>query len=602
MKFFSTFAASFLAVIIGILVGIPLVLLFFAGIAAAFGGSGDEVVVQPNSILKIQLKESIVENYSEAPFSFDFGQFSPLPIGGSPNNIGLYQIVENIEKAKNDESISGIYINLQGFVNARWATLRTIRKALLDFKESEKFIYAYSETYGEQAYYLASAADTIAMPPSGMMEFNGFSSTPMFYKGLFDKIDVEPKIFRVGTFKSAVEPYLGKKMSEANRAQTTKYLTDLWSVFADDISISRGLQRPEVDRITETFAFGDGKAAHKAGLINLVAYEDQMLRMLKRDSGQDEADPIEFVTFNKYFSAPKTTPRSGDRNKKIAVIFAEGEMYGGKSSDGTMGSETIVKELRKAREDDKIKAVVLRVNSPGGSVIAADVIYDEIQLTRKEKPVIASMGDLAASGGYYISAPCDRIFASENTLTGSIGVFMVLWNTQQMFNNQLGITFDEVETHPYANLGNPNYPMSEAEEKLLQKTTNETYQEFLEIVREGRGFSSTEEVDKIAQGRVWSGAEAKKIGLIDEFGGLDQAVVYAAEKAELGDDYRLELLPKTKDPFDALLEDLMKSMGPDFALAADHPLYPEWKRLEEIKKRIPRNGMNMLMPYLEEIK
>ncbi|MEZ4774684.1 MAG: signal peptide peptidase SppA [Bacteroidia bacterium] len=597
MNFIKNIFASFLGVMLAFLIGIPILFLIIGGIAAAIGGSGDQVVVKANTVLKLDLSGEFVENAAADPLEFDFSEFIPFA-GVSNTKTGLFQVIESIQKAKEDEKIRGIYLTLPAGLQANWASLKSVRDALIDFKTSGKFIYAYSEIYAENSYYLASTADKLYMPATGMLEFNGFAALPMFYTGLFEKIDLKPEIFRVGTFKSAVEPYFLKEMSEANRLQTQKYMDDLWQVFAEDVAISRSTTVEKINATASDFIFGDGEDALKAGLIDEVAYEQKVLDELRTELGLDEGKAITFLSLKKYMRAPSSKDKYS--STKIAVVFAEGGIQSGKSSDGTMGSETIVEALRKVRKDKNVKAVVFRVNSRGGSAMASDVIADEIRLLSKEKPVVASMGDFAASGGYYISAPCDKIYAQANTITGSIGIFGVLFNTKELFNKNLGITFDEVETHPHANFGNPNFPMPEMERQLMQKYVEKGYGTFLKVVQEGRGFADSLSVDKIAQGRVWSGTEAKKINLVDEIGGLDQAIKAAAELAELGTDYRLERLPKAQSPF----EEIMAGMAESSASYIDqkNPLYEELETIRTIKKDIPQSGLYTLMPFQLEVR
>jgi protease IV len=482
---------------------------------------------------------------------------------------------------------------MNGVMNGGWATLKTMRDELLEFKKSKKFIYAYSELYTEKTYYLATTADKIYMPNSGMMELNGLASMPMFYTGMFEKLDITPKIFRVGTFKSAVEPYFLKEMSEANKLQAQEYLGDIWNVFAEDVAAARKISKDDLDNITTNFVFGDGAQALANKLIDEVAYEDIVRAKLLELSGLSKDEKIRLVSLKKYMKTLNTDNK--DSKNKIAVVFAEGEIQSGKSGDGTMGSETIVAALRKAREDENIKAVVLRVNSPGGSALASDIITREIELTRNVKPVIASMGDVAASGGYYISAKCDQIFADKNTITGSIGIFGLMFNSQKFFNNKLGITFDEVKTHENADFMNPNYTAPEFQDNLMQKYVERGYGNFLKVVKEGRNFPDSLSVDKIAQGRVWSGADAKDIKLIDEYGNLYAAIQRAAEKANLDKkDFKIKLFPESKSRFEDLLNKTTEMMMKQ--AKSQEPLQEEMEILRTIKRKTPKSGVYMLMP------
>lgn len=597
MNFIKNIFASFLGVILAFLIGIPFLFLIIGGIAAAIGGSGDKVVVKANTVLKLDLSGEFVENAAADPLEFDFSEFLPFA-GVSTTKTGLFQVIESIQKAKDDENIRGIYLTLPPAVQANWASLKSVRDALVDFKTSGKFVYAYAEIYAENSYYLASTANKLYLPPNGMIEFNGFAALPMFYTGLFEKIDLKPEIFRVGTFKSAVEPYFLKEMSEASRLQTQKYMDDLWQVFAEDVAVSRSTTVEKINATASEFIFGDGAQALKSGLIDEVAYEQMVLDEMRTELGLEEDKAIEFLSLKKYMRVPAS--KGNFTSSKIAIVFAEGDIQSGKSSDGAMGSETIIEALRKVKKDKNVKAVVFRVNSRGGSALASDMIAEEVRLLSKEKPVVASMGGYAASGGYYISAPCDKIYAQANTITGSIGIFGVLFNTKDLFNKNLGLTFDEVETHPHANFANPNFPMSEVERQFMQKYVEKGYGTFLNVVKEGRGFSDSLSVDKIAQGRVWSGMEAQKINLVDKIGDLNQAIAAAAEMAELGTDYRLERLPKAQSPFEEIMGGMLETS--DSYIDQKNPLSEEMETLRMIKKSIPQSGLYTLMPFQLEIR
>lgn len=589
LNFFKVFLASLLAFVVAGGLLLVLGIVSIAGIVASSGNS-DKVAIEENSILQLRLNGSMVENAKSDDFDFE------IPIAGfdmDNDKLGLYQFVEAIRAAAKDDNIKGIYLNMNGVMNGGWATLKTMRDELLEFKKSKKFIYAYSELYTEKTYYLATTADKIYMPNSGMMELNGFASQPMFYTGLFEKLEISPKIFRVGTFKSAVEPYFLKEMSEPNKLQAQEYLADIWNVFAEDVSAARKMSKDELNTITTNFVFGDGAQALANKLIDEVAYEDVVREKLRELSGLNKDDKIRLVSLKKYMKTYNA--EESDSKNKIAVVFAEGEIQSGRSNDGTMGSETIVAALRKAREDENIKAVVLRVNSPGGSALASDIITREIELTRNVKPVIASMGDVAASGGYYISAKCDQIFAEKNTITGSIGIFGLLFNSQKFFNNKLGITFDEVKTHENADFMNPNYTAPEFQDNLMQKYVERGYGNFLKVVKEGRNFPDSLSVDKIAQGRVWSGLDAKDIKLIDEYGNLYAAIQRAAEKANLDKkDFKIKLLPESKSRLEGLFSKTTDAMLKE--AKAQDPLQEEMEILRTIKRKTPKSGVYMLMP------
>lgn len=593
MKFFKVFFASFLAVITAVIIGLPILFMIIGGIFASIGNSNEPVSVAPGTVLKMQLKGAIVENAQPEPFDFDFDRY--LPVSGlapSTSNLGLFQILESIEQAKNDPNVKGIYLNTNMGVSAGWASLQAIRTALLDFKAAGKFIYSYSEIYSETSYYLASVADKVYLPPEGMMELNGFGTSRMYYAGMFKKFDIKPQVFKVGTFKSAVEPYLREDMSDSARYQTEEFLGDLWQVFASEVATSRGTNAEKINMLAETFILGKGEKALKAGLIDEIAFDHEVEDAIKAELGIEPDEKAKFLSFKKYLKVPGKLTAS--RNK-IAVVFADGTIQSGKSAEGVVGSASVVKALRKAREDNSVKAVVLRINSPGGSALASDMMAKEVSLTSEVKPIIASMGDVAASGGYYIAAQADRIFAQENTITGSIGIFGLFFNTDKLLGNNLGLTFDEVETHSSANLGDPNFPLSPAEQAFLQNNVEQGYSRFIEIVRSGRDFADSASVDKIAQGRVWSGMDAKEINLIDEFGNLQDAIAFAAEQAGIQDDYRIRRSPELKTPIEEMMAEMLKAHTA--IVSPDHPLYSEYKRLLELKRAIPGSGTYMMLPY-----
>jgi protease-4 len=596
MQFFKIFFANLLAILIALMVGVPLLLIVGFGILASAGSRQSEVRVAEGSILHLRLDQPIAEHAEEDPFRFDLPTSSPLGVFAASSSLGLYELSEAIGQAQRDERIQGIYLQMPGTVQAGWASLSTLRERLLDFQSSGKFIYAYSELYDERSYYLASVADSLYLPPVGYLEFNGLASNPVFFTGLFEKLEVEPKIFRVGSFKSAVEPFFRKSMSDSSRLQTERYLSGLWSVFAEEVALARGLSRARVDELARTLVLADGRQALAAGLADRCAFEDEVLRQLALASGKLADEKPSLLSYGKY-------RRAGGKNKpqganKIRVIIAEGDITGGKSGSGSAGSETLVAELRKAREDAKVKAVVLRINSPGGSALASDLIAREVALCSQAKPLAASMGDLAASGGYYIAAPSRRIFARKNTLTGSIGIFGLLFNTQQLFSSKLGITFDQVETHPSANVGNPNFPMSPAEEALLQRNVERGYGDFVRVVQQGRGFADSLAVDRVAQGRVWSGEDALGLRLVDEWGGLDAAIAWAAREAGVENDYRVELRPRSTSPFERLLENMQEqARRQQLGL-----LYEDWKAWEALRRQLPASGLYALMPPQGEIR
>ncbi|MBC7418516.1 MAG: signal peptide peptidase SppA, partial [Pedobacter sp.] len=433
-EFFKFMFASILGFFISIvLVGV--VIFAIAAVALSSMDSDKKVDVGKNSVLYLNLDQAITERTPKNPFD-------GLPIlgGEGKGGIGLGDFIKAVERAKTDDNVKCIYLNVSS-PNAGMATLREVRNALIDFKKSGKKILAYSEVYSQGAYYLASVADKVYLNPEGDLEFKGFNSQLTFFKGTLEKLGIEAQIIRVGNYKSAVEPFILDKMSDYNRKQVTAYLNGLYNTFLGDISASRNVQRDSLYNIADKFKIRAPQDAVNYKLVDGLAYKDQVLEELKKLSGRTKKESIKTVTINDY---AKNNSSKGSDKDKVAVIYANGDIVGGEGSDEQIGSERISRAIRKARLDDDIKAVVLRVNSPGGSALASDVIWREIVLTKKEKPVIASFGDVAASGGYYIACAADSIFVQPNTITGSIGVFGIIPNFQNFLTNKLGVTFDGV--------------------------------------------------------------------------------------------------------------------------------------------------------------
>lgn len=575
----------FLAFVFG-----TLALFGILAVAISSADSKKETKVEPNSVLHVKFDAEIHDRSSNNPFeNFDFGSFS------GKKGIGLNDIIENIEKAKTDENIKGIYIDLEN-VPAGIATIEEIRNKLLEFKEgdSSKFIVAYSEVYTQGAYYLASVADEIWLNPEGVIEFKGLGAQLMFFKGLLEKMEVEPQVIRYGKFKSAIEPFILDKMSEANREQTMKYMGSIWGQIVKGIADSRGLTPERLNLIADSALVQNAKDAVEQKLADKLYYKDQVLDDLKDRLGLEDAKKIKFVSMLKYADAPKPKKKDdkGLAKDKIAVIYASGSIESGEGDEQTIGSDRISKAIRKARLDENVKAIVLRVNSPGGSALASDVIWREVVLAKAAKPVVASMGDVAASGGYYISCAADTIVAQPNTITGSIGVFGLLMNMKNLFNNKFGITFDTVKTNRYADLGTPFRALTQAERDIIQNSVNDIYDSFITKVAEGRGMKKAD-VDSIGQGRVWSGTDAVKIGLVDVMGGMEDAIEIAAKMAKL-DNYRVAEYPEQKEPFKAFMEEL-SGEGEDVLIKKQlGENYRYYKTLDNLRKM---EGIQARMPY-----
>lgn len=590
-QFFKYMFASAL----GLIVGIFLIIILGAIIGASMGGE-EEVEVKDNSVLRIDLSVPIMEQGNDNPFQ-GLSPFNFKP----QESIGLNQILKALENAAKDEHIKGIYLDMNG-LECGMATATEIRNGLLKFKESGKFIVAYSEVYSQKEYYLASVADEVWLNPAGLVEWRGLASQIMFFKNMLEKLEVEPQVIRYGKFKSAVEPFMLDKMSEANRLQTSTYVNALWDVMVEGIAESRGTTVADLDSIADHALVQDAKDALEQGLVDSLVYKDQVLAGLRTRLGVTEADgKINSIDITKYKSVP-TVRSEGEKDKglakdKVAVIYANGSIESGEGSDDAMGSETISKLLRKAREDKDVKAVVLRVNSPGGSALASDVMWRETVLIKQAgKPFIVSMGDVAASGGYYISCAADTIVAQPNTITGSIGVFGLLPNAQKMLNNKLGINIDTVKTNKYADLGSIFRPLNEGERQIIQNGVNDIYHEFIGKVAEGRGMT-TADIDSIGQGRVWSGRDALRIGLVDVLGGLDVAIKIAAEKAKLTD-YRAYEMPEVKDPFEKFLADLKGDAEETAMRQRLGQYYPFLKDIEELARM---KGVQARLPFVMHI-
>ncbi|TDB65092.1 signal peptide peptidase SppA [Arundinibacter roseus] len=537
-----------LATLVGLFLFIILSFFIIAGIGSAFS-SEEKTVVKSGSVLKLDLNKPIQEVGVDNPFS----EFA-FPFGDNSNVLGLKDIREALSYAATDDNVKGIYLKVED-PSAGWASLEEIRNELLEFKKSKKFIYSYGEYYSEKGYYLASVADKIYLNPAGGMEWNGLSAEYDFYQGTFEKLEIKPLVFRVGEFKSAIEMFSRKDMSEASKQQSTELLSALYSNYLEKISKSRNISTAELNGLADSLAISNPASALKYKLITHAAYHDELETALKKELKLDDSKKIEYVGLQKYMKADHPS-EGGDFNKRVAVIVAEGEIVSGNSTDGVISSEKFVKELKAIRENDKIKAVVIRINSPGGSSLASDVMWREIELTTRKKPVIASMSDVAASGGYYMAMGCDTIVAQPNTITGSIGIFAMLFNIEDFMSNKLGVTFDGVKTNPHADWPTLTREMTEFEKAKIQSSVNEGYATFTTKAAKGRNMS-VEKLRSLASGRVWSGVEAKANGLVDVLGGLDEAISLAAKAAKLKEgDYRVRFYPEKIDPLNEFMQKL----------------------------------------------
>jgi len=572
--------ASMLGTFITIMLASIISMLIFFGmitsiISSASEGNNEKIVtVEPNSILHVKLNYEIVDRTSNNPFeNFNFQTFK------ASEGLGLDKILASIKKAKTDENIKGIYLDLTS-IGAGMANLEEIRNALVDFKTSKKWIISYSEIYTQGTYYLASVSDKIYLNPAGIVEHRGLSAELMFFKRALEKLEVDMQIIRHGKFKSAVEPFMLEKMSDANREQYQLLLNTAWGSMIQQVAKSRNLSIEKLNELADEMKIQDAKIAKAEGLVDEIYFKDEVLAELRKKLKLDKNDDIKYTTLLKYSKSFKKEKAS---KNEIAIVYASGEIRSGESEDGKMGSETISEAIREARLDDNVKVIVLRVNSPGGSALASDVMWREVVLAKKAKPVIVSMGNVAASGGYYIACAADKIIADEKTITGSIGVFGVIPNAEGLMTNKLGITFDRVKTNRHSDLMSVFKPLTGDERDIIQLGVEKIYDDFITKVAEGRHMTK-EQVDSIGQGRVWMGLDAIKIGLVDEIGGLDRAIEVAKEIAKL-DTYTIVDYPKRKDPFEEFIEELTTNMEAKVLTKTLGSEYKYYKKVQDVSKQ-----------------
>lgn len=586
-QFFKMFFASLLAMIVaGIIVVAVFVGLIIGAVNSAMKDK-PETAVASNSVLYIDMKSRFSEQPSENSLA--------MLMGENNYNAGLYDVVRSLEKAKTDDKIKGLVLRLNPTPNG-WATLQQLREAIIDFKTSGKFVYAYGEVIPQSTYYVATAADSIFLNPVGDIELKGFATVLAFFKGTLDKLELEPEIFYAGKFKSATEPFRATQMSEENREQIREFQQDFWAEFSKVVAERIKADTSVVNQMAATGAIEFPKDALEYKLVDGLWYSDQVNDLLKKKTGTDEDKDVKLLAINKYAQNLKKAHGKGDR---IAVLYAEGSIIDGESDgNNQVASADMVQEIRAIRKDDKIKAVVLRVNSPGGSALASEVILRELQLLKKEKNLVVSMGDVAASGGYYISCYADSIFVMPNTVTGSIGVFAMLFNTEKLMKNKLGITFDKVKNAPLADFPNGYRPLTAEEAQRMQRAVDHIYTTFKEHVAKGRKMK-LEDVDAIAQGRVWSGTDAVQNGLADAYGDINRAVESAAALAGVSD-YSIVTYPKVVDDFEVLLKRLGGNEDVAAAVKAgiEESIGEEYPFIQQLKMLKNMNGTRMmLMPF-----
>ena len=557
---------------------------------ALVGNADDTVAVKKDSVLEISLTQPIYdyEGKDEAdPFR---GLFE---VGA-----GLDEILHAIAVAKNDEDIRGISLNT-GFLMAGMAQTQELRKALQDFKDAGKFVYSYADYYTQKDYYLASIADKVYLHPQGAMDFKGLSTEVLYFKELQEKSGVKMEVVRHGKYKSAVEPFLSDSMSDENRQQIKELITSLWNVVIGDIEASRNLDVADLNTIADTLGARLPEYAAKSGLIDGVLYFDEYEAQLKNKLSLDESDEVKYVRLPDYVKIAKRKKLNTGKDR-IALIYAQGEILYGEGDKDYMGQGIITRALKKARENDRVKAVVLRVNSPGGNALTADIIWREVELTKQEKPVVVSFGDVAASGGYYIGVAGDHIVAEPTTITGSIGVFGTIPNINELAD-EIGINAEQVGT----NANSVDYslfePMSDGFRKVIEESIEETYQTFLKRVADGRGMPEAT-VDSLAQGRVWSGVDALRLGLVDDLGGLDVAIEKAAELAEI-ENYSLIKYPRYKSDFERLMSDL-NGIKADLgrSMLKEEIGDEAYQILHDLKQLAQQEGIQARMPFTLNIK
>ncbi|MEZ2444381.1 signal peptide peptidase SppA [Chitinophaga sp. RCC_12] len=569
MRFFKVFLAAFLA-----FVAFTAICFFILLIMIGRAVTPEKVTISPNGVLVLETGQS----YNEQNIINPLGRLMNDDAAVTP---GLYQTVRLIEHAADDDNIKGIYLKVNGNPNG-FASTEEFRNALLRFRKSKKFVYAYGEVMDQNAYYLASAADKVYLNPKGGVDFTGFASQVMFLKGTLDRLEIKPEIFYCGKFKSATEPLRETQMTDANRIQTTQFLGELYGTFLKGIGTARNIDTATLHGYANENLIQQPADALKYKLVDGLKYDDEVIAELKNKTGVKQGDEVNLVTLKKYNSG--TDLSSGGGDGQLALIYAEGDIIGGESDrDKTIASDDYIREIRKAREDKDVKAIVFRVNSGGGSALASEVIWRELSLAKKVKPVVVSMGDYAASGGYYISCMADSIFAEPNTLTGSIGVFGVMFNMQDFFKNKVGVTFDGVKTAPYADLGSVGRPLTDAERRFIQNGVDSTYASFKSRVVAGRKLNPAI-VDSIAQGHVWSGLQAKELGLVDRIGGINEALACAARLAKLPD-YRLREFPEEKNPLNKFFKTFAGNVRMQLVkqeLGANYDIYQQVKDVQQL--------------------
>ena len=614
-QFFKNILSTALGLLVASFIS-TIVLIGIIAIIVQSAGRGTSTSIEKDSILHLRLRGEIVDKHRP----LDFELFGDRSIFKEDRTMGLWEITRALEAAKKDDRIAGVYLEVRDF-NAGWATLTALHDKIEDFrKSSHKWVYAYGDNYSNKGYYLATSADKIFVQPYGEVEFQGLSMSEPFVKGLLDKLEVEPKIFRVGKFKAATEPLFLTNMSPANRKQNEDLLGDIWTVVRKATSLSQKLTETRVDEIAGQLLSANAAESKKIGLVTDTMFIDQVEDVMKdmtifknkkpkakdakdsKDSKDkdDKDDELRFVGTSQLLRDSRTQASfKGKGKKKIAVIFAEGEINSGDGGRDSIGSESIREDLIDAREDEDVQAIVVRINSPGGDALASDVIWREMMITDEQVPIVISMGDVAASGGYYMASAGRYIFAEPTTITGSIGVFGLMFNVQKFFNHKLYTNFDRVTTHPYSDIGDGTRPMQPFEAQQIQNQVEHTYKRFLDVVQEGRGYEKRSDLEAIAEGRVWSGSRALDLGLVDEMGGLENAIAKAAEFAELKNkEYSIEIFPSDSDP---LMQFIERFTGDSVEAWIGPEMFERLRSTSKLLVSIPKPGVYTRMMKSPEI-
>ncbi len=576
-----SFLKSFLASCLGTFVALGLLIFVSIAVIASLSADG-EVTLADHSVLHLKLDAPVAELEVDDPLAEVFP-------GAGDQSYGLLQMKQVIRYAKTDPKIEGIYLNT-AVPMAGIATLQELREAIIDFRSSGKWVIAYSDYFSEGGYYLASAADKVYLNPEGEVELNGLATEVVFFKKLFDKLEIKPQVFKVGDFKSAVEPFIREDLSEENKLQLNSILGSIYADMLHDISDSRKIPYEKLKEMADKMLVRNADGAVANGLVDSLYYDDQVKDEMRTRLKLDKKRSVSLVRYSQYKKSYKEESTS---KNEIAVIVADGDIMPGRADQGVVGSTTMVQQLRRARNNDNVKAIVFRINSPGGVFQAGDMMWREVMLAKQQKPIIASMADYAASGGYYLAMGCDTIVARPTTITGSIGVFSVLFDLSHFMDNKLGITSEEVKTGEIGEMITVTRSLTDVEKNIWQTRTNEIYETFTRKAAEGRHMSQSD-LKKIASGRVWTGSQAKDNGLADVLGGFDDAVRIAAEKAGIGQDYKLRYYPRPRPLLDRLMnsyEENTKTEAMQSQLGEYYPWYQQWQKVKDYQGVQARMGV-----------